>query len=69
MFLIDTGGREIYIGGRDSKGYFDGGAIKFRLPEAAEAVKSKGINEIIFSIRPRDLTVSAEKPKTDIYLT
>jgi ABC-type sugar transport system ATPase subunit len=34
-----------------------------------EVIKSKGVNEIIFGIRPRDLTVSAKKPKTEMYMT
>ncbi|MEM1986497.1 MAG: ABC transporter ATP-binding protein [Nitrososphaeria archaeon] len=55
---------------RDGKGYFDGGAIRFRLPDAAvEAIKAKGANEIIFGIRPRDLVVSDKKPETEMYLT
>jgi len=56
---------------QNGKPYFEGEGLKFRIPDAAaSAAKSKGVTEVVFGIRPRDMNVTTTKPDkfTEFYI-
>ena len=56
---------------QNGKSYFEGDSLKFRIPDAAaEACKAKGVTEVIFGSRPRDMGVTTTKPDkfTEFYI-
>jgi multiple sugar transport system ATP-binding protein len=56
---------------QNGKAYFEGDGMKFRIPDAAaNAAKSKGVTEVVFGTRPRDMNVTTTKPDkfTEFYI-
>jgi multiple sugar transport system ATP-binding protein len=54
---------------QNGKSYFEGDSMKFRLPDAAaKAAKAKGVSEVVFGVRPRDMYISTTKPATETFL-
>jgi len=54
---------------QNGKSYFEGDSLKFRLPDAAaKAAKAKGVSEVVFGVRPRDMYISTTKPATETFL-